>query len=153
MRLAGQAPRRSRAEARAPLTGLLRRAASAALVALIVLCLAWELWLAPLRPGGSWMALKALPLALPLAGILAGKRYTYQWAGMFILAWFAEGVMRAWSERGMSQALAAAETFLAALFFAAAVLYARLTRPAPPEAAAPAPAPAGSTAPPPRPPA
>ncbi len=112
------------------MTDLARRVASAALVALILLCLAWELWLAPLRPGGSLLALKALPLALPLAGIVGGRRYTYQWASMLILAWFAEGVMRAWSERGAAQALAAAEIFLAVLFFAAAVLYARLTRPA-----------------------
>lgn len=102
--------------------------AGAALVALIILCLAWELWLAPLRPGGSWLALKALPLALPLAGILAGKRYTYQWSSLLILAYFAEGATRAWSERGPSQWLAGAEALLSVLFFAAAVSYARRTR-------------------------
>ena len=101
--------------------------AAAALAALMVLCLAWELWLAPLRPGGSLLALKALPLALPLTGIFLGKRYTYQWASMLILAYFAEGVVRAWSERGMSQLLATGEAFLSLVFFAAAVGYARLT--------------------------
>jgi uncharacterized membrane protein len=110
------------------LTLSLRRAASAALIALIVLCLAWELWLAPLRPGGSLAALKALPLFFPLAGILRGRRYTYQWSSMFILAYFSEGVMRAWSERGTSQALAGAEILLSLMFFAATVSYARLTR-------------------------
>jgi len=104
----------------------LRWSAAGALAALIALCLAWELWLAPLRPGGSWLALKALPLALPLGGILAGRRTTYQWASMLILAWFAEGVVRTWSERGASQALAAAEIVLSLAFFAAAVAYARL---------------------------
>ena len=98
------------------------------LVALLLLCLAWELWLAPLRPGGSLAALKAAPLALPLAGIFAGRRYTFQWSSMLILAYFSEGVMRAWSERGASQALAAAEIVLSVAFFAAAVTYARLTR-------------------------
>lgn len=102
-------------------------AASVALVALIVLCLAWELWLAPLRPGGSLLALKALPLALPLVGVLSGKRYTYQWSSMLILAYFAEGVTRAWSEKGLSQTLALAEVALSLAFFAAAVGYARLT--------------------------
>ena len=92
----------------------LRLSASASLAALLVLCLAWELWLAP--------------LALPLGGILAGRRYTYQWSSMLILAYFAEGVMRAWSERGLSQALAGAEIVLSLVFFAAAVAYARLTR-------------------------
>jgi len=106
----------------------LRGAASAALLALIVLCLAWELWLAPLRPGGSWLALKALPLALPLTGVLLGRRYTYQWASMFILAYFAEGTMRAWAETGLSRGLAWAEIILSLAFFAAAVSFARLTR-------------------------
>lgn len=106
----------------------LRLVAAGSLLLLIVLCLAWELWLAPLRPGGTLMALKAMPLLLAVRGIAAGKRYTYQWSSMLILAYFAEGVMRAWSERGLSQALAGAEIALSLVFFAAAVGYARLTR-------------------------
>ena len=105
---------------------LLRRAAWGALLALILLCLAWELWLAPLRPGGSLIALKALPLLLPLPGILRGRRYTFQWSSLLILAYFAEGATRAWSERGLSQLLAGGEIVLSLVFFAAAVAYARL---------------------------
>lgn len=86
------------------------------------------MWLAPLRPGGSLIALKALPLALPLTGIWEGKRYTYQWSSMLVLAYFAEGVTRAWSETGLSQRLAMLEAALSLVFFAAAVAYARLTR-------------------------
>ena len=97
-------------------------------MALIALCLAWELWLAPLRPGGSLLALKAAPLALPLPGILSGRRYTFQWSSMLILAYFAEGVARAWSERGAAQWLAAGEIALSLLFFTAAVTYARFSR-------------------------
>jgi uncharacterized membrane protein len=107
---------------------VLRLVASAALLALIALCLAWELWLAPLRPGGSLAALKALPLCVPLTGILQGKRYTYQWSSLLILAWFAEGVMRAWAERGTSQMLAGVEIALSVAFFSAAVVYSRVTR-------------------------
>ena len=103
----------------------MRSASAASLIALIALSLAWELWLAPLRPGGSLLALKALPLALPLSGILKGKRYTYQWSSMLILAYFAEGATRAWSE---SSVLAVAELVLSLIFFAAAVSYARMTR-------------------------
>jgi uncharacterized membrane protein len=110
------------------MTARLRRMSTAALVALIGLCLAWELWLAPLRPGGSLVALKALPLAFALKGILAGQRYTFQWASMLILAYLAEGATRAWAERGASQYLAVLETALSLAFFAAAVSYARLTR-------------------------
>jgi uncharacterized membrane protein len=109
-------------------TAKLRFAATLALLLLIALCLAWELWLAPLRPGGSLLALKALPLVLPLVGIARGRRYTYQWACMLVLAYFAEGVTRAWSDAGLSRQLAAAEIALSAAFFAAAVSYARLTR-------------------------
>ena len=107
---------------------LLRVLASGLLVALIVLCLVWELWLAPLRPGGSYLALKAAPLTIPLLGIVLGKRYTYQWSSMFVLAYFTEGVVRAWAERGTSQLLAGAEVALSALFFVTVVAYSRLTR-------------------------
>lgn len=101
---------------------------SASLIALIFLCVAWELWLAPIRAGGSALALKALPLLLPLFGVLRGKRYTYQWSSMLILAYFAEGVVRAWSERGAGQSLALAEIVLSMVFFTAAICYARFTR-------------------------
>ena len=110
------------------MTAKLRLAAILALLLLVALCLAWELWLAPLRPGGSFLALKALPLALPLPGILRGRRYTFQWSSLLILAYLAEGATRAWSERGLSQQLAVAEIVLSAAFFAAAITYARLTR-------------------------
>lgn len=109
-------------------TSVLRAAASVSLVCLILLCLVWELWLAPLRPGGSYLALKAAPLAIPLLGILLGWRYTYQWSSMFVLAYFTEGVVRAWGDQGLSQKLALAEIFLSVAFFVAAVAYARLTR-------------------------
>jgi len=105
-----------------------RRVAFASLCALIALCLAWELWLAPLRPGGSLMALKALPLAFPLGGILRGKRYTFQWSSMLILAYLAEGVTRAWGEQGLSRALSLTEVFLSLVYFVAAVSYARGTK-------------------------
>ncbi len=99
------------------------------LIALIFLCLAWELWLAPLRPGGSLLVLKTLPLLLPLMGILKGRRYTYQWAPMLVLAYFTEGVVRAWSDAGLSAWLAGAETALSVVFFFAAIYYAKLSAP------------------------
>jgi uncharacterized membrane protein len=105
-----------------------RLTAAGSLLLLFLLCLAWELWLAPLRPGGSLIALKALPLLLPLRGILERRRYTYQWSSMLILAYFAEGATRVWSERGVAQTLAVAEIALSVLFFASAVGFARLTR-------------------------
>jgi uncharacterized membrane protein len=103
-------------------------AASASLIGLILLCLAWETVLAPLRPGGSLLVLKTVPLLLPLRGILQGKRYTYQWACMFILLYFTEGVVRAWSDKGLSAMLALIEVTLSVIFFLSAIFYAQQTR-------------------------
>ncbi|MEO8101867.1 MAG: DUF2069 domain-containing protein [Betaproteobacteria bacterium] len=106
---------------------LCRRTAICSLIALIALCLAWEIFLAPLKPGGSWLMLKVLPLLVPLFGVLRGNRYTYQWACMFILLYFTEGVVRAWSDRPPSSTLAVIEVALASIFFLAAILYAKFT--------------------------
>lgn len=106
----------------------LQLGASISLISLILLALAWETVLAPLKPGGSLLMLKAVPLLLPLFGILRGKRYTYQWSSMFILLYFTEGVVRAWSDSGLSAQLAAAEIVLSVVFFSCAIFYARLTR-------------------------
>ena len=103
-------------------------ASCASLIALIFLCLAWELWLAPLRPGGSWLALKTLPLLAPLFGVLRGRIYTYQWSLFLILAYFIEGTVRAWSDAGTAARLALLETALAVIFFISAIAYVRLTR-------------------------
>jgi uncharacterized membrane protein len=106
----------------------LRLAATAALIALFTLCLAWETSLAPLRPGGSYIALKALPLLLALSGIVSGKIYTYQWSSMLVLAYVCEGATRALSERGPSQVLALLEIVLSVVFFAAVVGFVRLKK-------------------------
>ncbi len=107
----------------------LQTLSSVSLIALIFLCVAWELWLAPLRPGGSTLVLKALPLLLPLMGILKGRRYTYQWAPMLALAYFTEGTVRAWSDSGLSAWLAGAEVGLSVVFFFAAIYYAKFSAP------------------------
>jgi uncharacterized membrane protein len=102
---------------------------STSLVALIILAVVWELWLAPLRPGGSLLVLKALPLLPAVMGIIRGKRYTHQWASLLSLLYLAEGVVRATSDTGPSVPLAWLETALAIAFFAGTVGYARATRP------------------------
>ncbi|MGY4829529.1 DUF2069 domain-containing protein [Sphaerotilaceae bacterium SBD11-9] len=102
-----------------------RAVAVASLLALIVLCIAWELWLAPLRPGGSWLVLKALPLTLPLAGLLKNRMYTYRWVSLLVWLYFTEGVVRATSDRGPSVPLAALEVLLCLVLFAACALHVR----------------------------
>ena len=110
--------------------------ASASLIALIFLCLGWELWWAPLKPGGSWLVLKSVFLLAPLFGILRGKRYTYKWLSLFIQFYILEGLTRATSDHGLSQQLAIAESILAIILFITVILFVRATRPAPEEKAA-----------------
>jgi uncharacterized membrane protein len=105
--------------------------ACASLIALIFLGLAWELRLAPLRPGGSGLVFKILPLLLPLFGILHGKRYTFKWASLLILLYFAEGLVRFATDAEPGKWLALAEAALSVIFFTAAGGYVRLTRAAP----------------------
>ena len=100
--------------------------AAGSLLALIALCLAWELVLAPLRPGGSWLALKALPLCIPLAGILKNRMYTYRWVSLVIWLYFIEGVVRAWSDARPSSWLAMGEIVLCLVLFTACTLHVRL---------------------------
>jgi uncharacterized membrane protein len=100
--------------------------AVASVLSLIVLGLAWELYLAPLRPGGSWWALKVLPLCLPLAGLLKNRMYTYRWVSLLVWLYFTEGVVRASSERPPGSRLALAETVLCLLLFSACALHVRL---------------------------
>lgn len=102
--------------------------ACGSLVALILLCVAWELVLAPLRPGGSWLVLKVVPLLVPLFGVLHGKRYTFQWTTLMIWLYFAEGVVRAWSDPDPSARLGAAEIVLSLAYFVSAVAFVRLQR-------------------------
>ncbi len=96
------------------------------LLGLIVLGLAWELWLAPLRPGGSWLVVKVLPLTLPLAGLLKNRMYTYRWLSLLVWIYFTEGVVRATSDGGLSAWLAGVQVLLCILLFTACALHVRI---------------------------
>lgn len=85
--------------------------------ALVLLQLLWETWLAPLRPGGSWLALKALPLALLWPGLARGRPRTRTVTALLLLLYFAEGVVRAFSETGRHALVAAVATLLCVLAF------------------------------------
>ncbi len=93
------------------------------LVAMIALSLAWELWLAPLRPGGSALALKAVPLLLALRGAWRRDVYTLQWASMLVLLYLAEGIVRGMTDSGLSARLGWIEAYLALVFFICALGY------------------------------
>lgn len=109
-----------------PAVQLTRALAVGCLLGLIVLGLAWELFLAPLPSGSGALALKVLPLCIPLAGLLKHRMYTYRWLSLMVWIYFTEGVVRAWSDRWPSNALALIEVVLCVLLFAACALHVRL---------------------------
>ena len=109
-----------------PHVALTRRLAVGSLLGLIVLGLLWELWLAPVRPGGSLLAIKVLPLCLPLAGLLKNRMYTYRWVSLLVWLYLTEGVVRAYSDRAPSSYLAMVEVALCLVLFAACALHVRL---------------------------
>jgi len=103
-----------------------QRGAVASLAVLIVWLLAWELVVAPLHPGGSVLALKAVPLLLPLLGAIRRDIYTMQWSSMVILLYFTEGVVRAWSDKSVASAvMAGGEVLLVGVYFACTILFLR----------------------------
>jgi uncharacterized membrane protein len=105
---------------------LWRAVAVGALIALVALGLGWELWWAPLPGGQGRLALKVLPLCLPLPGLLKHRLYTYRWTSLLVWLYVLEGLVRATSDHGPSAALAAVEAALSALLFAACAVYVRL---------------------------
>lgn len=95
-----------------------QRGAWYALLGLIVLGVAWELWLAPLRPGGSLLALKVVPLLFALPGVWRGRRYTFMWLSLLLWFYAAEGIERGLTDpAAASRALGWLELALALLLF------------------------------------
>ena len=100
-----------------------RLLAVGSLLGLIVLGLAWELFLAPIRPGGSWLALKVLPLCVPLAGLLKNRMYTYRWVSLLVWLYFTEGAVRAYSDKPPGNYLAMIEVVLCLTLFVACAMH------------------------------
>ena len=100
-----------------------RNVALASVIALIVLGLAWELWLAP--TGSGTLALKVLPLLIPLVGLWRNRMYTYRWVSLMVWLYFTEGAVRATSDRGAGVPLAIIEVVLCLLLFAACSAHVR----------------------------
>ena len=107
----------------------LRWASVLCLLAMIVIGVGGELWWAPLRPGGSWLVLKVLPLLLCLRGLMYGRRYVFQALSLLVWIYAAEGSLRAFSDGGMSAALGLAEVVLAIALFGFCAAYSRLSAP------------------------
>ena len=101
----------------------MRTLALCGLLAMVVLGLAWELWLAP--TGSGTLALKVVPLALCAAGLLRHRMYTFRVLSLLLWLYFMEGVVRAASETGTARVLALLEIALCLLLFAACTVYIR----------------------------
>jgi uncharacterized membrane protein len=106
-----------------PLVAWSRAVAAASLIALIVLGLAWELWLAP--TGRGTLALKVLPLAFCVAGVLKYRMKTYRWLSLLVWVYVAEGAVRAASDRNGGAPYAVAQLLLCLLLFAACAAHVR----------------------------
>lgn len=100
------------------------RVAQAAWIGLIVWCLAWEAWLAPLRPGGSWLVLKLVPLLFTLRGVLRGEPDSLQWSLLIVLLYLAEATVRLF-EPAPVRWMAVVELALVLAFFVAAIVFLR----------------------------
>lgn len=103
-------------------------------IALIVLTLLWEGWLAPIKPAGMWLMIKSLPLLIPLFGMLHEKRIYFSIAALIAMPYFTEGVMISWGEiaTGVNHprllASSLAEVFLALGFVVSVYIYLRNTK-------------------------
>ncbi len=105
-----------------------RIAAVGSLLGLIVLGLAWELWLAP--TGSRWLVFKVLPLVIPLAGLLKHRLYTYRWVSMLVWLYFTEGIVRATglptgAVAGITEWLAWVQVLLCVVLFVACAAHVR----------------------------
>ena len=102
--------------------------ASLSLIGLIILNLLWEIFFNPLQAQGSLMVVKSAVLLIPLFGILKKNRYTYQWSSMFILLFFIEGVVRFYSENGVSQSIALYQIILSFVFFMSTMFFCKVAK-------------------------
>jgi uncharacterized membrane protein len=98
---------------------LAARLAVAATLALLLLELLWELLLAPLGGHASWLAVKALPLAVLLPGTARGALRPRQWLALLLPFYAAEALTRAWAEQGRHALVAAVACLMAIVAFVA----------------------------------
>lgn len=96
------------------------------MIAFIGFMLAHELVYAPLRPGGSLLALKALPFVLALPGLYRRRLYTLQWTALLVLAYIAFAIVAGMTDATPRARLAGwIEAALGLAYFAAAVAVVR----------------------------
>lgn len=105
-----------------------QRIAAALIGALVLLLILWETLLAPLRAGGSWLVLKAVPLALVWPGVARGQKRARQIASLLLPFYVAEALARAMTEPGRHAVVAGAAALLGTAAFIALLDSFRRTR-------------------------
>ena len=110
------------------LRATLMRVALFATLAAIGWMLLWETVVAPLKPGGSLVALKCVPLALCIPGLLRDTRRARQWLSLLLPWYFAEALVRALTGHGRASAAAIVAVVLVGVAFAALLAGFRLER-------------------------
>ncbi|MDR9406685.1 MAG: DUF2069 domain-containing protein [Spiribacter sp.] len=95
-------------------------------IGLILLLIAWMVWLDP--PPASLrsplLVVFLLPLLLGVRGVLHGRRYTLQWTGMLVLVYFVHGLI-ATTGASPQRWLGVAETLLTLGYFGLMMLVLR----------------------------
>jgi uncharacterized membrane protein len=105
-----------------------RRTTAALLATLALVEICWELWLAPLKPGGSLLALKALPLVALWPGVARSRTRPLQWALLLLPWYFAEGIVRGYSESGRHALCGVTAAALSLATIASGLVYVRLAK-------------------------
>jgi len=95
------------------------RVALASLAALALSELLWETVWAPLRPGGSWLALKALPLALLWLFAARGSVRAWRITLLLLPFYFADALVAAITGTHRVRLAATVVAIIAAVAFAA----------------------------------
>ena len=75
-------------------------------------------------PEDYWVMLLALPLLLPLKGLVGDQRYTYKWIGFLTLVYFCIGISELASNPHL-RIYGIATTVASMLLFLASIYYAR----------------------------
>jgi uncharacterized membrane protein len=91
---------------------------------------AWQLALRPSLGGLGLAVLLSTPLLAPWSGLLRAHRFTHVWATLCVMPYLVLGVMEAIADPA-HRVWATASVAFALAFFAALIVYLRVTRPLP----------------------
>ena len=112
----------------------MKATALASFLALLLLTLLWEGWLAPKTHWLFWLGVKTLPLLALAPGLLQNRLRSFVIATLVLLPYLTEGLVLGWTERAngfgwrVTLPYALMETGLVLVFVACASLYVRAAR-------------------------